>query len=120
MKATRLCCSALHAPIDQRNRRLFGRAFAKNLAELPVQEDWQGRCVQPLAGMRFNSRIERPASPLAFEQVREKVVIDWKQQQRKKANDAYLENLLATYAFSFPRANNNQTSHNAHPNQSLI
>ena len=43
-----------------------------------------------------------PASPLAFDQVREKVIVDWKQEQRKRANDAYLENLLATYSIQLP------------------
>jgi peptidyl-prolyl cis-trans isomerase C len=81
---------------------LFGRAFAKNLAELPVQEDWQGPLRSAFGWHAVQLTNREPASPLAFEQVREKVVIDWKQQQRKKANDAYLKNLLASYSIQLP------------------
>ena len=81
---------------------LFGRAFAKNLAALSVQERWQGPLRSAFGWHAVQLMDREPASPLAFEQVREKVVIDWKQQQRKKANDAYLENLLATYRIQLP------------------
>ena len=81
---------------------LFGRAFAKNLANLSVQEGWQGP-LRSAFGWHAVQLINREqATPLGFEQVRDKVVIDWKQQQRKKANDAYLENLLATYSIQLP------------------
>ena len=81
---------------------LFGRAFAKNLANLSVQEGWQGP-LRSAFGWHAVQLINREqATPLGFEQVRDKVVIDWKQQQRKKANDAYLENLLATYSIELP------------------
>lgn len=81
---------------------LFGQAFAKNLAALPVQESWQGP-LRSAFGWHAVQLIDRePATPLGFEQVREKVVIDWKQRQRKTANDAYLENLLATYIIQLP------------------
>jgi parvulin-like peptidyl-prolyl isomerase len=81
---------------------LFGRAFAKNLAELPVQEDWQGPLRSAFGWHAVQLVNREPASPLAFDQVREKVIVDWKQEQRKRANDAYLENLLATYTIQLP------------------
>ena len=37
------------------------------------------------------------ATTLSFEQVQEKVALDWKQQQRHAANEAYLQNLLPSY-----------------------
>ena len=81
---------------------LFGRAFAKNLAELPVQEDWQGPLRSAFGWHAVQLVNREPASPLAFDQVREKVIVDWKQEQLKRANDAYLENLLATYSIQLP------------------
>jgi hypothetical protein len=34
--------------------------------------------------------------------VREKVILDYKQRQRKAANEAYLQNLLASYEIQLP------------------
>jgi parvulin-like peptidyl-prolyl isomerase len=44
----------------------------------------------------------QPAKTLVFAQVREKVILDYKQQQRKAANEAYLQSLLASYEIQMP------------------
>ena len=96
----------LQKQYTQRSEReigdLFGRSFAIKLASLPVQEPWQGP-LRSAFGWHAIQLLDRlPASNLPFERVREKVVLDWKQQQRKAANQAYLEDLLASYTITLP------------------
>ena len=81
---------------------LFGRAFALQLAELPAQEAWQGPLRSAFGWHAVQLTERQAAKTLSFEQVQEKVALDWKQKQRHAANEAYLQNLLATYEIQLP------------------
>lgn len=81
---------------------LFGRAFALQLAELPAQEAWQGPLRSAFGWHAVQLTERQAATTLSFEQVQEKVALDWKQQQRHAANEAYLQNLLASYEIQLP------------------
>ena len=81
---------------------LFGRAFALQLAELLPQEAWQGPLRSAFGWHAVQLTERQAATTLTFEQVQEKVALDWKQQQRRAANEAYLQNLLASYEIRLP------------------
>lgn len=81
---------------------LFGRAFALQLAELPAQEAWQGPLRSAFGWHAVQLTERQAAKTLSFEQVQEKVALDWKQQQRQAANEAYLQNLLVSYEIQLP------------------
>ncbi|NCF44142.1 MAG: hypothetical protein GWP70_04895 [Proteobacteria bacterium] len=81
---------------------LFGRAFARDLAGLQVQTNWQGPLRSAYGWHAIQLTHKRAAADLSYEQVAEKVLIDWQQQQRSAANKAYIDNLLATYTIQLP------------------
>ena len=81
---------------------LFGRAFALQLAELPAQEAWQGPMRSAFGWHAVQLTERQAATTLTFEQVQEKVALDWKQQRRETANEAYLQDLLASYEIQLP------------------
>ena len=81
---------------------LFGRAFALQLAELPAQEAWQGPMRSAFGWHAVQLTERQAATTLTFEQVQEKVALDWKQKQRHAANEAYLQDLLASYEIQLP------------------
>ena len=82
---------------------LFGRAFALQLAELPAQEAWQGPLRSAFGWHAVQLTERQAATTLTFEQVQEKVALDWKQQRRETANEAYLQDLLASYDIQLPQ-----------------
>lgn len=75
---------------------LFGREFAAALADLPVG-DWQGP-VRSAYGWHL-VKMEQRLAPrqLAFEEVADQVAADYRQQQRRDANEAYYQSLLSRY-----------------------
>ena len=81
---------------------LFGRAFALQLAQLPTQEAWQGPLRSAFGWHAVQLTEQQAATTLTFEQVREKVILEWKQQRRDTANEAYLQGLLASYDIQLP------------------
>ena len=81
---------------------LFGRAFALQLAQLTTQEAWQGPLRSAFGWHAVQLTERQAATTLTFEQVQEKVALDWKQQRRETANEAYLQNLLASYEIRLP------------------
>ena len=81
---------------------LFGRAFALQLAQLTTQEAWQGPLRSAFGWHAVQLTEWQAATILSFEKVQEKVALDWKQQQRHAANEAYLQNLLASYEIQLP------------------
>ena len=81
---------------------LFGRAFAVQLTKLSEQDTWQGPLRSAFGWHAVQLTERRPAKTLGFAQVREKVILDYKQRQRKAANEAYLQNLLASYEIQLP------------------
>jgi parvulin-like peptidyl-prolyl isomerase len=81
---------------------LFGRAFAVQLTKLSEQDTWQGPLRSAFGWHAVQLTERQPAKTLGFAQVREKVILDYKQRQRKAANEAYLQNLLASYEIQLP------------------
>lgn len=81
---------------------LFGRAFMMQLAELSAQEAWQGPLRSAFGWHAVQLTARQAATTLSFEQVQEKVALDWKQQKRRAANEAYRQNLLASYEIQLP------------------
>ena len=81
---------------------LFGRAFALQLAKLPTQEAWQGPLRSAFGWHAVQLTERQPAETLVFAQVREKVILDYRQQQPDAANEAYLQSLLASYEIQMP------------------
>lgn len=75
---------------------LFGRDFAAALLDLPTGS-WQGP-VRSAYGWHL-VRIEQrtPARQLDFDAVAERVAADFRQQQRREANEAYYQALLSKY-----------------------
>ena len=71
-------------------------------AELPAQERWQGPLRSAFGWHAVQLTERQAATTLSFEQVQEKVALDWKQQQRRAANEAYLQSLLASYEIELP------------------
>lgn len=87
---------------------LFGNAFAENLSKLVAQEQWQGP-LRSAFGWHAVQLIDRePASAVPFNQVRDKVLVDWKQQRRRSANAAYLQDLLKRYDIRLPPTAENE------------
>ena len=81
---------------------LFGRTFALQLAQLPAQEAWQGPLRSAFGWHAVQLTERQAATALKFEQVRERVILDWKQKRRHAANEAYLQDLLASYEIQLP------------------
>jgi parvulin-like peptidyl-prolyl isomerase len=75
---------------------LFGREFAAALADVPVG-GWQGP-IRSAYGWHLVNMTQRQAPrQLTFEEVVERVAVDYRQQQRRDANEAYYQALLSRY-----------------------
>lgn len=83
---------------------LFGRAFAEQLVALDVKTDWQGPIQSAYGWHAVLLENRLPAQALPFQQVQEKVLLDWRQERREEANKAYLTQLLDTYEIRMPDA----------------
>lgn len=84
---------------------LFGKAFAAELAALAVQANWQGPIKSAYGWHAVRLEARQPARAQPFQQVKENVLLDWRQQQRTAANEAYLDQLLSTYQILVPETN---------------
>ena len=90
----------------QRSQRdvgnLFGRDFAAKLAELPTSDAWQGPLKSAYGWHVVKLLNVAPARVQPFNEVAEKVKVDWQQAQRKIANESYFANLKAKYSVTYP------------------
>ena len=90
----------------QRSQRdvgnLFGRDFAAKLAELPTSDAWQGPLKSAYGWHVVKLLNVAPARVQPFNEVAEKVKVDWQQAQRKIANENYFANLKAKYSVTYP------------------
>ena len=90
----------------QRSQRdvgnLFGRDFAAKLAELPTSDAWQGPLKSAYGWHVVKLLNVAPARVQPFNEVIEKVKVDWQQAQRKVANETYFTNLKAKYSVTYP------------------
>ena len=91
----------------QRSQRdvgnLFGRDFAEKLAELPTSDAWQGPLKSAYGWHVVKLLNVAPARVQPFNEVIEKVKVDWQQAQRKVANETYFTNLKAKYSVTYPK-----------------
>lgn len=90
----------------QRSQRdignLFGRGFAEELAALPSSEAWQGPLKSAYGWHVVKLVNVTQARVQPFNEVKEKVKVDWQQAQRKIANERYFANLKAKYSITYP------------------
>jgi len=75
---------------------LFGREFAAAVTDLPVG-GWQGPVRSAYGWHLVRVEDHEPARQRPFEEVVDQVAADYRQQQRREANEAYFESLLERY-----------------------
>ena len=80
---------------------LFGREFAAGVAELPPGS-WQGPLASAYGWHLVRVEQQRPARPLEFGEVAERVAADYRQDQRRQASEAYYRSLRDRYAIVEP------------------
>ena len=76
--------------------RLFGGGFAASVADLPVAT-WSGPVLSGYGVHLVYIHDRQAAVPPALDDVRNKVLQDWKDERRKELSDSYITNLLAQY-----------------------
>ena len=81
---------------------LFGRAFAERLIAIETLGKWQGPIQSAYGWHAVLVENRRPVQGLPYQQVKDKVLLDWRQERRVKANKAYLAGLLDTYEVQMP------------------
>ena len=83
--------------------RIFGRGFFARVSELPIGE-WAGP-IRSGYGMHLVRLDGRQAAELpALEDVRERVLFDWRRALTDELTDAYFSDLLESYEISRPGA----------------
>lgn len=91
----------------QRSKRdvgnLFGRDFSEKLAELPTSDEWQGPLKSAYGWHVVKMLNIAPTRVQPFDEVLEKVEVDWQQAERKVANASYFTNLKAKYSIQYPK-----------------
>jgi hypothetical protein len=75
---------------------LFGREFAAAVTDLPVG-GWHGPVRSAYGWHLVKVEDHEPARQRPFEEVVDQVATDYRQQQRREANEAYFESLLERY-----------------------
>ncbi|MDG1704943.1 MAG: peptidylprolyl isomerase [Pseudomonadales bacterium] len=85
---------------------LFGRAFAERLIAIETLGKWQGPIQSAYGWHAVLLENRRPVQGLPYQQVKDKVLLDWRQERRVEANKAYLAGLLDTYEVQMPEAYN--------------
>ncbi len=76
--------------------RLFGGGFAESVSDLPVAT-WSGPILSGYGVHLVYIHDLQAAVPPALDEVREKILQDWKDEKRKELSDSYITNLLAQY-----------------------
>jgi len=76
--------------------RLFGGGFADSIVDLPVAT-WSGPVLSGYGVHLVYIHSRRAAVAPTLDEVREKVLQDWKDEKRKELSDTYITNLLARY-----------------------
>jgi hypothetical protein len=101
---------ALQSQYARRSQReigdLFGRVFAEQLVALQTLGEWQGPIQSAYGWHAVLLENRRPVQALPFQQVQDRVLLDWRQKRRLEANKAYLAGLLDTYEVQMPDAYN--------------
>ncbi len=76
--------------------RLFGGGFAESVADLPV-ETWSGPVLSGYGVHLVYIHDRQAAVAPALDDVRNKVLQDWKDEKRKELSESYITNLIASY-----------------------
>jgi hypothetical protein len=82
--------------------KLFGESFAAQLAQLPLAS-WQGPLTSGYGSHLVRLEQRRPAEMPELDQVRAAVLADWRDSQRRQANQAYVKELLSQYQVTIER-----------------
>lgn len=75
---------------------LFGREFAAALADLPVGS-WQGPIPSAYGWHLVKLEQRRPSRPLRFEEVAGEAAADYREEQRREANERFYRSLRDRY-----------------------
>ena len=76
--------------------RDFGSAFTQQLANLPLNS-WQGP-IESSLGLHFvRVTAMQPGRPMAFEEIRARLAIDWREAQKQQALEQVLADLRPRY-----------------------
>ncbi|PTU29070.1 peptidyl-prolyl cis-trans isomerase [Stenotrophobium rhamnosiphilum] len=76
--------------------RDFGSAFTQQLSSLPLNS-WQGP-IESSLGLHFvRVTAMQPGRPMAFEEIRTRLVIDWREAQKQQALELVLTDLRPRY-----------------------
>lgn len=76
--------------------KLFGGGFAEPLFALAPQQ-WHGPILSGYGVHLVYVHDLQKFEPPAFSEVKDQVSLDWEDEQRKKLNDQYIENLIGQY-----------------------
>ncbi len=76
--------------------RLFGSGFAESVVDLPVAT-WSGPILSGYGVHLVYIHDRQAAVTPGLDEVRNKVLQDWKDEKRKELSDSYITNLLARY-----------------------
>lgn len=77
--------------------RLFGPDFAEALAATPATGNWTGPVHSALGIHLVRVSANTPAQLKPFDQVREDVLADWKDETRREANEKALQDIISRY-----------------------
>ncbi|MEZ5954823.1 MAG: peptidylprolyl isomerase [Hyphomonas sp.] len=77
--------------------RLFGPDFARTLAALPASDSWTGPIRSALGVHLVRVTANVPARLIPFEEVREAVLADWKEETRRQENEEAVRDIIAKY-----------------------
>ncbi len=67
---------------------LFGRAFAERLIAIETWANGRDRFSPPMAGMRCWWKNRRPVQGLPYQQVKDKVLLDWRQERLRRGEQS--------------------------------
>ncbi len=77
--------------------RIFGTEFAAALADLPVSDEWVGPVQSSLGLHLVRVTAASPARLRPFEEARDAVLADWREETRRAGNDAAIQKIIGRY-----------------------
>lgn len=91
-----------HLP-DHQTARFFGQQFTAQLSQLPIGR-WEGPINSGYGQHLVNIQTRSKAELIPLQQVRDKVLIEWRAEQQKRSNDALYAKLRDNYEVVLERA----------------
>ncbi len=81
---------------------LFGNDFADGLTDLEPADNWQGPIRSAYGWHLVRLEVRQPERLPAYDEVADRVTVDFNMAQRERANDAYYQSLLKRYEIQRP------------------